>query len=63
MCEFCGCAMGRSEERPRQQRKLRGKALGVRIVAVPVDVTTGSREEMRPTSERVIDEYVPSAEA
>ncbi len=69
MCEFCGCAKEGSERRPLQQRKQRGKALGVRIVAVPVDVkarqpdTTGSREEMRPAFERVIDEYLPSTEA
>ncbi len=39
MCEFCGCSVGRSVERPVPQINVRGKTLGVRIVAVATGPT------------------------
>lgn len=39
MCEVCGCSVGRSVERPVRQINVRGKALGVRIVAVATGPT------------------------
>ena len=45
MCEFYGCSVGPSVERPVRQMNARGKALGVRVVAV----------DMRPKAPRAPD--------
>ena len=58
MCEFCGCETARSVKHPLQRGKLKGKALGVQIMAVPMEpkaphpLTNGSREETRSTPEQ-----------
>ena len=69
MCEFCGCSVGRSVERPVRQMNVRGKALGVRIVAVdmrpkaPRASDAAQNEETRPALERAVAEYSGSSGA
>lgn len=64
MCESCGCEMIRLAEHPVQQRRPKGKALGVRVKAAPAEpkssapVTTGSREKPRPALEDLTVEHV-----
>lgn len=59
MCEYCGCETVRSVEHPLQRGKPKGKALGVRVKAVPAEpkssapVTTDSREKRRSVLEEL----------
>lgn len=64
MCEFCGCGVERPLERPARSMKVRGKPLGVRVVAVATgptapratDATAG--EERRAALVPTADEHV-----
>jgi len=69
MCEFCGCSVERSVERPVPQINMRGKTLGVRIAAVATGPTeprasdAAQNEETRPALERAVAEYSGSSGA
>ena len=64
MCESCGCEMIRLAEQPLQQRRPKGKALGVRVKAAPAEpkssprVATDSREKPRSALEELTAEHV-----
>jgi hypothetical protein len=64
MCEYCGCETVRLVEHPLERRKLKGKPLGVRVNAAPVEpkssapVTTDLREKPRSAREELTAEHV-----